>query len=159
LVCENVAELINVKALRDASEEDLLKVKDQVSKEDYYKALFVIQEIERTQNAAKALANNDILKLGELIYDSHNGLQHQYKVSCEELDFLVDRAKENKGVVGARMMGGGFGGCTINVVEKEVMEGFITEISNQYKEKFNKACSVYKINLSNGTHLVKQSRK
>ena len=154
-VCEKMAELINVKALRDASEEDLLKVKNQVSKEDYYKALFVIKEIKRTQNAARALTNNDILKLGELIYDSHHGLQHQYKVSCEELDFLVDRAKENKSVVGARMMGGGFGGCTINVVEKEVIEEFIAEISNQYKEKFNKACSVYKVTLSNGTHLVK----
>ncbi|MEN8124683.1 MAG: galactokinase [Bacteroidota bacterium] len=154
-VCEKISAMLGKKALRDARKEDLIKIKDQISEEDYQKALYVIQENERTQNAAKAITDNDILKLGELIYRSHDGLQHQYKVSCEELDYLVDRAKENDGVIGARMMGGGFGGCTINVVAKEATKGFVNKISKKYKKQFNKACSVYQVKLSNGTHLIK----
>lgn len=154
LVCEKISELLHKKALRDASEEDLIKIKDQFSEEDYQKALYVIQEIERTQKAAKALINDDILDLGKLIYSSHDGLQHQYKVSCDELDFLVDLAKEHKGVIGARMMGGGFGGCTINIIKKNETKDFISEVTRQYKEKFKKESSIYQVNLSNGTHLV-----
>ena len=117
--------------------------------------MYVIQEIERTQKAAKAIENNDLETLGSLIYDSHNGLQHQYKVSCDELDFLVDQAKKNKKVLGARMMGGGFGGCTINLVEKREAKAFAESASIAYKNKFNKECSVYFVELSEGTHLVK----
>ncbi|MCK5400553.1 MAG: galactokinase [Flavobacteriaceae bacterium] len=153
--CEKVSSILEKKSLRDANEEDLLKIKDQISEDDYQKALYVIQEIERTQKAVKAIENEDIIELGKLIYSSHNGLQHQYKVSCDELDFLVDRAKENSHVVGARMMGGGFGGCTINVIAKSETKNFITHVTEKYKEKFNKECSVYLVNLSDGTHLVK----
>jgi galactokinase len=82
-------------------------------------------------------------------------LQHQYKVSCNELDFLVDQAKKNKNVLGARMMGGGFGGCTINLILKIEAKNFTETVSKAYKNKFNKECSVYFIALSDGTHLVK----
>jgi len=155
--CESVAELLKVGTLREASEEDLEKIMDKVTPENYQKALYVIQEIERTQKAAKAIENNDLETLGALIYASHNGLQHQYKVSCEELDFLVAQAKKNKKVLGARMMGGGFGGCTINLVAKSEAETFAETASKAYKNKFNKECSVYFIALSDGTHIVQNN--
>jgi galactokinase len=153
--CETIAELLGVETLRDASIESLETIKDKVTPENYQKALYVIQEIERTQKAAVAIEENDLETLGALIYGSHNGLQHQYKVSCDELDFLVDKAKENKKVLGARMMGGGFGGCTINLVAKDEAKAFAESASEAYKNKFDKECSVYFVNLSEGTHLVK----
>jgi galactokinase len=154
IVCENTAALLNVKALRDVNEEDLLTKKDQISEEDYQKALFVVQENNRAQAASEAMAVNDIEKLGELIFEAHNGLQHQYKVSCDELDFLVDLAKESDDVVGSRMMGGGFGGCTINIVKKGKVDAFVEKVAPLYKEKFNKECSPYAVNISEGTHKI-----
>ncbi|MDO6758884.1 galactokinase [Tamlana sp. 2_MG-2023] len=153
--CESVSELLGIKALRDATEADLETIKDQVAPENYQKALFVIQENKRTQQAAKAIENDDLESLGKLIYASHDGLQNQYKVSCEELDFLVNQAKGNKHVLGARMMGGGFGGCTINLVAKSEAKAFSETASIAYKKEFNKDCSVYFIELSEGTHLIK----
>ncbi|WP_430928921.1 galactokinase [Polaribacter marinivivus] len=153
--CESIAELLGVNTLRDASEEDLEKIIDKVTPENYQKALYVIQEIARTQKAAQAITDNDLEKLGALIYASHNGLQHQYKVSCDELDFLVNQAKKNKSVLGARMMGGGFGGCTINLIERDKVQEFAESAAKAYKNKFNKECSVYFIELSEGTHVVK----
>ena len=150
--CENIAKLLEVETLRDATEEDLEKIINKVTPENYQKALYVIQEIIRTKKAAKAIENNDLEKLGALIYASHNGLQHQYKVSCDELDFLVDQAKKNKYVLGARMMGGGFGGCTINLISRNKVKDFAASASKAYKNKFNKECSVYFIELSQGTH-------
>ena len=153
--CESIAELLGVETLREASEEDLETIIDKVTPENYQKALFVIQEISRTQKAAKAIEDNDLEKLGALIYGSHNGLQHQYKVSCDELDFLVDQAKKNKHVLGARMMGGGFGGCTINLIEKSEAKAFVESAAKAYQKKFGKECSVYFIELAEGTHIVK----
>ena len=153
--CESIAELLNIETLREASEEDLEKIIDKVTPENYQKALYVIQEINRTQKAAKAIKENDLETLGTLIYASHNGLQNQYKVSCDELDFLVNQAKKNKHVLGARMMGGGFGGCTINLIARSEVKAFEKSASKAYKNKFNKECSVYFIELSDGTHLVK----
>lgn len=153
--CESVAKILKIKTLREASEEDLEKIIDKVTPENYQKALYVIQEIERTQKAAIAIEENDLATLGALIYTSHNGLQYQYKVSCAELDFLVAQAKKNKHVLGARMMGGGFGGCTINLVAKSEAKAFADSASNAFKNKFKNECSVYFVELSDGTHLVK----
>ena len=153
--CENIAKLLVIKALRDANVELLESIIGKVTPENYQKALYVIQENERTLKAAKAIQNNDLEKLGALMYGSHNGLQHQYKVSCNELDFLVDQSKKNKFVLGSRMMGGGFGGCTINLIEKEAVLDFTSSTSKAYKNKFNKDCSVYFIELSEGTHTIK----
>ncbi len=153
--CESVAKILKIETLREASEEDLEEIIDKVTPENYQKALYVIQEIERTQKAAIAIKENDLVTLGALIYASHNGLQHQYKVSCAELDFLVSQAKKNKYVLGARMMGGGFGGCTINLVAKSEAKAFAESVSKAFKNKFNNECSVYFVELSDGTHLVK----
>jgi galactokinase len=153
-VCESISALLNIKALRDATEADLKTVKDQVTEENYQKALYVIQENERANKASEAMKANNIKLLGELIYKSHEGLQHQYKVSCEELDFLVDQAKANGHVTGARMMGGGFGGCTINLIEKTASQQFKIDVATAYKEKFNTDCSIYSVQLSNGTRII-----
>ena len=152
--CESIAELLGIKALRDATEADLETIKDKVTPGNYQKALYVIQENDRAVKASKAIEDNDLDTLGALIFQSHNGLQHQYKVSCDELDFLVDHAKTNDHVLGARMMGGGFGGCTINLVSKIAAKAFGEAASIAYKNEFNKTCSVYFIKLSEGTHLV-----
>lgn len=153
-VCESIAKMLNVKALRDATTYDLETIKDQVTPENYQKALYVIQENERVIKASKAIQNNDLKALGQLLYASHNGLQNQYKVSCDELDFLVEHAKINANILGARMMGGGFGGCTINLISKIESTAYKTFISRVYQKKFNKACSIYSVKLSNGTHLI-----
>ncbi len=153
-VCESISKMLHIKALRDASEVDLIKIKNQVSEEDYQKALFVIQENERAFKASKAMQDGDLVELGQLIYGSHNGLQNQYKVSCDELDFLVDQAKKNKHILGARMMGGGFGGCTINLIDTNEVEAFKTTVSEAYKNKFGRDCSIYSVELSDGTRLI-----
>ena len=153
-VCESISEMLKIKALRDATEFDLQAIKNKITPENYQKALFVIQENDRAVRASKAMKADDLETLGKLIYASHDGLQNQYKVSCEELDFLVEQAKANKHVLGARMMGGGFGGCTINLVAKNESDAFKATVSKAYKEKFNKNCSIYAVELSNGTHVI-----
>lgn len=153
--CESISALLGIKALRDATEADLEKVADKVTPANYQKALYVIQENKRTVKAAKAIEDGNLHTLGALIYQSHEGLSNKYKVSCDELDFLVEQAKKNKHVLGARMMGGGFGGCTINLVAKTEAKTFADNASKAYKNKFDKDCSVYFVKLSNGTHLVK----
>lgn len=154
-VCESISEMLNVKALRDATEYDLEFIKDNVTPENYQKVLYVIQENNRAIQASKAIEKGDLKTLGKLIYASHYGLQNQYKVSCEELDFLVEQAKLNGHVLGARMMGGGFGGCTINLISKSETESFKSFISEAYKNRFNKDCSIYSVELSNGTGIIK----
>jgi len=153
-VCEKISSLLNVDALRDASKEDLDRIKDQITHEDYQKALYVINENKRVKQFSEAIQKNDIVALGNLLYLSHEGLSKNYKVSCQELDFLVDRAKENKHVIGSRMMGGGFGGCTINIVAKDKFLYFKKDVSLKYRKVFKKDCSVYRVKLSQGTHIV-----
>ena len=153
-VCESVAAMLKVKALRDATEYDLEAIKDKVTPENYQKALYVIQENNRAVQASKAMEAGDLQTLGALIYASHHGLSTQYKVSCEELDFLVEQAKANNQILGARMMGGGFGGCTINLIAKTASEAFKDTVSKAYKKQFNRDCSIYSVTLSNGTDII-----
>ena len=152
-VCENVAKMLDVRALRDVNESDLVCVKSKISDEDYLKALYVVQENARVIQASEALKKNDLKTLGMLLFETHSGLRSQYRVSCNELDFLVDRAKSDSEVIGARMMGGGFGGCTINLIHQNSKDSFILETSKAYFKKFDHECSVYCVNLANGTHL------
>ena len=153
-VCENVALKLSFNSLREACLNDLHSIKEALSESEYQKALYVIQENSRVLEAFEAVKQNNISKLGELLFASHNGLQNQYKVSCEELDFLVEFAKNSNAVIGARMMGGGFGGCTINIIKRNQIEEFKKAIAKQYKQRFNNKCSFYKVNLSNGTSLL-----
>lgn len=151
-VCEYISSLLGVKALRDVSELDLITIKDKVSDEDFQKALFVIQENKRTIEATKAMLDGKLKRLGELMYASHHGLQHQYQVSCKELDFLVDATRDKEYLLGARMMGGGFGGCTINIIKTSEVDSFNQYIKEAYFHMFNIQCSIYDVTLSDGTH-------
>ncbi|WP_238299975.1 galactokinase [Polaribacter irgensii] len=155
-VCERVAKILKVAALRDATKKELAKIKDEISAADYEKALYVIQENHRVKLFAKAIRNNELKKLGKLLYKSHTGLRDQYKVSCKELDFLVAQTKENKNILGARMMGGGFGGCTINLIKKSAVAEFKKEISKKFKQEFRKECTSYHVKLSKGTRVIKK---
>lgn len=154
-VCENVSQLLNKRALRDASQQDLNKIRDKLSLEDYQKAQYVIEENERVGLFAEAIKESDLHSLGQLLHKSHEGLSQKYKVSCSELDFLVNIAKESPHVLGARMMGGGFGGCTINFVLKSAFKTFKKEISDKFESQYGKECSIYKVKLSQGTHIFK----
>jgi len=98
--------------------------------------------------------DNDLDLLGELMYQSHAGLQYLYEVSCQELDFLVEQAKTSDAIKGARMMGGGFGGCTINLIHKNAIESFIEKTSSLYKKTFDNELSAYVVRLSKGTCLL-----
>jgi galactokinase len=153
VVCEKVAKQLNVSFLRDVTEGSLEQIKNQIPEDDYQKALYIIQENKRVLEAGKMLDNENITGFGKLLYDAHEGAKHQFKISCKELDFLVEEAKNNN-VVGARMMGGGFGGCTINIIKKEVVKSFSEYISKKYKQRFNIECSIYFVELSKGTHRI-----
>lgn len=153
-VCEKVSNLLGVEALRDASEEDLKSIEDKISSVEYRKAQYVIKENKRVLQFSKAIENNDLAEMGNLLYQSHKGLSENYKVSCEELDFLVKNTKDNPNILGARMMGGGFGGCTINLIKKEEFKSFKKKISKQFKKQFGNECSVYSVKLSAGTKIV-----
>ncbi len=153
-VCEKVSEMLKVNALRDVTETDLEQIKEQLSEADFQKALYVIQENNRVLEFIEAANNADVKTMGKLLYASHKGLNKQYKVSCEELDFLVDFAKSTKGVAGARMMGGGFGGCTINLVKEEAVDQYKKAVSKAFKKEFKNDCSIYMVKLSQGTRTV-----
>ena len=100
---------------------------------------------------------HDLKELGRLLYETHEGLQHEFEVSCEELDFLVNFTKNREEVLGARMMGGGFGGCSINLIKTSMIEVFSAEIQNAYKKEFGKESSIYMVNSANGTSEIIQS--
>ena len=153
-VCEKVARLLNIQSLRDASESSLDRIKNQLSDSEYKKALYVVRENKRVQLFSEAILNKDYTSMGKLLYETHEGLSKNYKVSCDELDFLVEKTKSMDTVYGARMMGGGFGGCTINLVLESAVDTFKTEISKQFLEEFSTPCSIYDVTISQGTHLI-----
>ena len=107
-------------------------------------------------NTVEALKNNELRIMGENMYNTHNGLQHLYEVSCPELDFLVDFSKKYEEVSGSRMMGGGFGGCTINIVHKDFVAEYTKEASIAYFKKFNIKLTAFEAMPSGGTSIVIQ---
>lgn len=155
-VCEKISNLLQIDALRDASYKDLDKIKEAITDEDYKKGRYVINENNRVQKFSVAVKSGDFEALGELLYQSHMDLSENYKVSCAELDFLVDCAKENPNVVGSRMMGGGFGGCTISLIKESEFKNFKKQVSKKFRNKFKNNCSVYNVKLSAGTRLVNE---
>lgn len=153
-VCEKISAFLGISALRDISIEALEKSKNDITTSDYRKVSYVVEEIDRVHQFKEAIATSDLIKIGALIYTSHKGLSQKYQVSCEELDFLVDTTRSNQNILGGRMMGGGFGGCTINLIHKNEIGSFSKSISNSYREKFGKDCSIYHVKLSEGTRLI-----
>ena len=147
--CERVAKRLGLETLRDATMEMLEAVKSDITAEDYFRAKFVIEEKERVLDVCDALNNGDYETVGKCMYATHNGLSKDYEVSCEELDYLNDIAKEC-GVTGSRIMGGGFGGCTINLVKNELLDNFINEAKTRFNEKYGHEPKVYEVIISDG---------
>lgn len=158
--CENVVKKVAEKnpsgkyeTLRDCSWEELNAVKPLISDEDFRRAQFVLGEKDRVMAVGEALKRGDFETVGQKMYETHHGLSKDYEVSCEELDFLNDVAKEN-GVAGSRIMGGGFGGCTINLVKNDKYEQFIADAKKRFKEKYGHEPAVYDVVISEGAHRV-----
>ena len=153
--CETAAAAIcnnnhpEVEFLRDATMDMLKEVKDQISAEDYMRAEYVIEEVQRVLDVCDALERGDYETVGQKMYETHHGMSKLYEVSCEELDYLNDIAKKC-GVTGSRVMGGGFGGCTINLVKDELHDAFIKEAFASYKEKFGHEPKLYEVVISDG---------
>ena len=147
--CERVAAALGQEFLRGATMKQLEAIKSDISDEDYHRARFVIGEEQRVIDVCEALEKGDYQTVGERIYQTHEGLSKDYEVSCEELDHLVELAKEC-GVTGARIMGGGFGGCTINIVKSELYDNFIATASAKFAEKWGHAPKVYEVVISDG---------
>lgn len=152
--CERVAAAIaklhpEVEFLRDAKIEWLEEVIGQVTTEDYFRAMYAIQEVDRLLTACDALVKGDYETVGKKMYGTHNGMSLLYEVSCEELDFVNQIAKDC-GVCGSRVMGGGFGGCTINIVKQDRYDNFIETVKSSYKKKFDIDCKIYPVVISDG---------
>ena len=158
--CENVVRHIAAKhpegtfeTLRDCSWEQLEEVKEEVGAEDYKRAKFVLGEKDRVLGVCDALMEGDYEKVGELMYKTHEGLSKDYEVSCEELDFLNDIAKENE-VTGSRIMGGGFGGCTINLVRNDLYKKFIEDAKKKFSAKYGHEPKVYDVIIGDGARRI-----
>lgn len=153
--CENVVAAMKkhhpeVELLRDANFDMLEEVKPEISEEDYKRAKYVIGEKDRVLAVCDALEKGDYETVGKEMYLTHEGLSKDYEVSCEELDFLNDIAKKD-GVTGSRVMGGGFGGCTINLVKDDLYDKFIEDAKTEFKKKFGKEPKVYNVVISDGS--------
>jgi galactokinase len=140
-----------VKTFRDCTEKMVMELHDQLGETRFKRCHFVVNEIQRVGDAAVALNNSDFKKLGELMTQTHHGLSTLYEVSCPELDFLVEAVADDKSVLGARMMGGGFGGCSINLVEKGAEKELIEKITTAYFNAFGIELKAYTVNISKGT--------
>ncbi|MBR3454461.1 MAG: galactokinase [Bacteroidaceae bacterium] len=148
--CENVAKALGIETLRDADWDMLESVKDKISEEDYKRAKYVIGEYFRVLAVCDALEAGDYETVGEKMYETHQGLSQDYEVSCEELDFLNDIARDC-GVTGSRIMGGGFGGCTINLVKTELYDTFVNRAVALFKEKYGKTPVVIDVVIGDGS--------
>ncbi|MFA7182293.1 MAG: galactokinase [Bacteroidales bacterium] len=153
--CENAARAIRenghpqVEFLRDATMEMLDGVKHLITNEDYMRAQYVIGEVQRVMDVCQALERDDYQTVGERMYETHHGMSKLYEVSCEELDFLNDIARKC-GVTGSRVMGGGFGGCTINLVKDTLYASFIQTAKKEFAAQFGHEPKVYDVVISDG---------
>ncbi|MCR4828357.1 MAG: galactokinase [Bacteroidales bacterium] len=147
--CEHVATLVGVETLRDCSWQQLEAVRDQLSDEDYRRARYVLGEKERVLAVCDALEQGDYTTVGQQMYGTHLGLRNDYEVSCEEIDFLVDKAHQHL-VTGARLMGGGFGGCAIILVADSQKEAFLTDTAKAYENRFGRQCQIIPVTIGDG---------
>jgi len=157
--CEKGLEILKkekgINSFRDIkSLDELLPFKDKMDAKVYDRCKYVVEEILRTQQAAKLLQTDNLVEFGKLMFETHEGLSKLYEVSCKELDFLVEKARENKDVIGSRMMGGGFGGCTINIIKTESVQGFLADATAAYKKKFQIEPEVIEVQIGDGTNEI-----
>ena len=156
--CENAAAAIRknhpeVEFLSDAKRVWLDEVREQIPEEDFLRAEYVIGEVQRVLDVCDALERGDYEIAGEMMYQTHFGLSRLYEVSCEELDFLNKLARKMD-VTGSRVMGGGFGGCTINLVKKDHYDDFVKAATEQFTAKFGHAPKIYDVVISDGARMV-----
>jgi galactokinase len=162
LECEQGLKIIqekyaSVKTFRDISLEQVeacLASNDVNGSKVYQRCKYVVEEIARVQLAVQDLAKGDMNAFGKKMFETHEGLSKLYEVSCPELDFLVNEVAPNENVLGARMMGGGFGGCTINIIKKSAVEEITKELTASYAQVMHKELSHYITSIEDGTHLV-----
>jgi len=145
------------KSFRDIKPAEVEKYKGEMDPVIYNRCLYVTQEIQRTQKAAIHLENNELEEFGKLMFETHKGLSELYEVSCKELDFLADKARQHPSFIGSRVMGGGFGGCTINLVKKEDWTSVVKELTDAYKQEFGIDAEVYEVATSDGTYEAVQA--
>ena len=151
--CERVAATLGVETLRDADMKMLNAVRGDITAEDYFRAKFVIEEKDRVLAVCDALVKGDFETVGEKMYETHHGLSKDYEVSCEELDFLNDIAARC-GVTGSRIMGGGFGGCTINLVKDELYDQFIATAKKEFNDAYGHEPVVIPVVISDGARRI-----
>jgi galactokinase len=143
-----------VNSLRDVDEEMLNKYVSPRSEIIDQRSRFIVQEINRLVTGCIDLQNGKIASLGKKMFETHDGLSKMYSVSCKELDFLVDFVKDNDAVIGSRMMGGGFGGCTINLIKEDAIEALIAQIKPAYESAMQLPLSIYIASIENGTEIL-----
>jgi galactokinase len=142
-----------ITSFRDCNEQHVLELHDVMSANVFKRCLFVVKEIKRVTQACNALDKGDIETLGKLMFETHQGLSVDYEVSCAELDMIVDTLKKEDAVVGSRLMGGGFGGCTINLIKKGHEERIKKQLSALYLDTFGIELKIYDVKIGNGTSL------
>ena len=157
--CLQAVELVKehfpeIQSLRDVTVAMLDTCVLQKNKLVYQRSRFVVDEMKRLLQACEFLQEGNIAALGKRMYQTHEGLSKHYEVSCKELDYLVDFVKDRSEVIGARMMGGGFGGCTINLVKKEKADSLISMVNEKYSGRFGQVLKTYVVSIDNGTSLV-----
>lgn len=143
-----------VQSLRDANLSMITKHLKDKNEVVYRRCKFIVEENQRLLTACEALEAGDLKTLGLNMYGSHDGLQHEYEVSCKELDFLVDAVRGNEAVVGARMTGGGFGGCTINIVKEDAIDPLVAHLSKRYQQAMGLELTAYIAQTANGSSLA-----
>ncbi len=144
-----------IQSFRDIkSIDELVEGKSSMNAKVYNCCRYVIEEIGRTQLAAILLQENDLAGFGKLMFETHEGLSKLYEVSCDELDFLVQQARKYPAVIGARLMGGGFGGCTINIVAEDGIANFIEDTSMEYQQQFDIIPEAYIVETFDGTKAI-----
>jgi len=153
--CEKGVEILRrhypqVQSLRDATMEQLEAHRDELGSLTFRRCAYVVQENQRVVAACQHLEQHDLAAFGQEMYASHAGLRDDYEVSCEELDVLVEAARQVPGVYGGRMMGGGFGGCTINLVAPDQVENFIQQVGAAYQQRFGRELETYQTSIVNG---------
>ena len=146
-----------ITSFRNCTEQHIIELKDVMSAAVYKRSLYVVKEINRVILACDALDKGDIETLGKLMFETHEGLSTDYEVSCAELDMIVDTLKKEEAVIGSRLMGGGFGGCTINLIKKGHEDRIKKQLSALYFETFGIELKIYDVKIGNGTSLYKNN--
>ena len=159
--CESALKKIKIEnkklsCLANAPEDYIIKNESLFTKNEFKRALYVSQENQRVLKSTKLLKTSNFVDFGKLMYKSHEGLKNLYEVSCKELDFLVDYSKKYNYVLGSRMMGGGFGGCTINLIKEDYIKSYIKIVSEKYLNKFKKKLTSIEVSIEDGIKTIKK---